>query len=68
MFSEQQYDFMPGKSTTAALFALRVLMAKYREGQNELHCVFVGLEKACDNKVPREEVLYCMRKCGMAEK
>ena len=32
-FSEQQYGFMPGKSTTDALFALRVLIEKYREGQ-----------------------------------
>ena len=29
-FSNQQYGFMPGKSTTDALFALRVLMEKYR--------------------------------------
>ena len=34
-FSNQQYGFMPGKSTTDALFALRVLMEKYREGQKE---------------------------------
>ena len=66
-FSEQQYGFMPGKSTTDALFALRVLMEKYREDQKELHCVFVYLEKAYD-KVPREEVWYCMRKSGLAEK
>ena len=66
-FSNQQYGFMPGKSTTDALFALRVLMEKYREGQKELHCVFVDLKKAYD-KVPREEVWYCMRKSGLAEK
>ena len=28
------------------MFALRMLMEKYREGQRELHCVFVDLEKA----------------------
>ena len=50
-FSNQQYGFVPGKSTTDALFALRVLMEKYREGQKELHCVFVDLEKVYD-KVP----------------
>ena len=42
-FTYQQYGFMPGKSTTDSLFALRVLMEKYREGQKELHCVFVDL-------------------------
>ena len=40
-FSNQQYGAMPGKRTTDALFALRVLMEKYREGQKELHCVYV---------------------------
>ena len=65
--SKQQYGFMPGKETTDTMFALRMLMEKYREGQRKLHCVFVNLEKDYD-RVPREELWYCMRKSEIVEK
>ena len=58
---------MPEKETTDAMLASRMLMEEYREGQRELYYVFVNLEKACD-RVPREELWYCMKKSGMAEK
>ena len=65
--SKQQCGFMSKKGTTDVMFALRKLMEKYREGQRELHCVFVDLEKAC-YRVSREELWYCMRKSGIVEK
>ena len=49
--SKQKYGFIPEKGTTDAMFALRMLMEKYREGQRELLCVFVDQEKA-----PRKEL------------
>ncbi|KAI5085121.1 NACHT, LRR and PYD domains-containing protein 12 isoform X3 [Silurus meridionalis] len=61
-----QLEFLKGNSTTDALFALRMLMEKYREGQKELHFVFVDLEKAYD-RVLREELWYCMKKSGVSE-
>ena len=58
---------MPGKSTTEAIFVLRMLIERNREGQEELHCVFVDLEKE-SNRVPKEKWWFCMRKSGVAEK
>ena len=44
----EQFGFMPGRSIMDAVFSLRVIMEKYREGQKGLHMVFIDLEKAYD--------------------
>ena len=60
---EQQCGFMPNKNTIDVIFALRMLIEKYREVQRNLYCVFVDLEKDYD-RVPRKELWYCKRKSG----
>ena len=42
---EEQFGFVKGKSTTGVIFALRQLKERYREGQHDLHCVFIDLGK-----------------------
>ena len=49
---EHQYGFMPKKEY-------------FRAGQRELDCVFIDLEKVYE---PGEELWYCMRTSGVAEK
>ncbi|KAK9113999.1 hypothetical protein Syun_020796 [Stephania yunnanensis] len=44
--SENQFDFMPGRSSMEAIFLVRRLLEKYREKKKDLHMVFVDLEKA----------------------
>ena len=58
--AEQQFELMPGRSTTDANFCLRMLLEKWTEGQKAVHCAFIDLEKAYD-RVPREELWECLR-------
>ena len=64
--AEQQFGFMPGRSTTDAIFCLRMLLEKWTERQKAAHCVFIDLEKAYD-RVPREELLECLRLAETSE-
>ncbi|XP_063590671.1 uncharacterized protein LOC134767573 [Penaeus indicus] len=63
---EEQFDFMPNRSTTDAIFILRQIIEKHRERQENLHCTFIDLEKAY-NRVPREELWACMREAKIPE-
>jgi len=43
--SENQFDFMTGRSTLEAIYLLRRLMGLYRDRKVDLHMVFIDLEK-----------------------
>ena len=64
--AEQQFGFMPGRSTTDAIFCLRMLLEKWTEGQKAVHCAFIDLEKAYD-RVAREELWECLQLAETSE-
>ncbi|XP_037779485.1 uncharacterized protein LOC119576030 [Penaeus monodon] len=61
----QKFD-TPGRSTTDAIFVLRMLMEKYRERQRQPGCMFLELKKRYD-KVPREDLWHCMQESSIPE-
>ena len=58
--SENQFGYMPGRSTTEAIHLLRQLISDFERRRN-LHMVFIDLEKAYD-KVLREALWWTLMK------
>ena len=65
--SEEQFGFMKGKSTTDAIFAPRQLQERYREGQQDIPCVFIDLEKSLRQSSEGRTVLVHARQGGARE-
>ena len=61
-----QFDFMPGRGTTDALFVVRIMQEEYRDKKKKLYMCFVDIEKAFD-RVPRKVMEWAMGKKGLIE-
>ena len=62
---ENQFGFMPGRSTIEAIHVLRRLIEKYKEWKKDLHMVFIDLEKAYDS-IPRRIIWDSLKARGIS--
>ena len=60
-----QFDFVPGRGTTDAIFVEKQLQEKYLSNKR-LYVAFVDLEKAFDG-VPQKVIRWALRKLGVEE-
>ena len=63
---DMQFGFMPGRSTTDAIFIVRQLQEKFCGVNNTLYMDFVDLEKAFD-RVHRRVIWLTLRELGVDE-
>jgi len=63
--SENQFGFMPGRSTTETIHLIRRPLEVYRDRKKKFHMVFIDLEKAYD-RVSREVFWECLEKKEVA--
>ena len=65
MIRENQFEFMPERSTIEAIHVLRRLMERYKERKKDLHMVFINLEKAYDS-IPRRFIWESLKARGIS--
>ena len=62
---ENQFGFMPGRSTIETIHVVRRLMEKYRERKKDLHILFIDLEKVYDS-IPRRIIWDSLKARGIS--
>jgi hypothetical protein len=65
--TENQFDFIPGRSTMEAIFLIRQLMERCREQKKDMYMVFIDQEKTYD-KVPRNVIWWALQKHKVSTK
>jgi hypothetical protein len=65
--TENQFGFMPERSTMEAIFLIRQLTKRCVEQKKDLHMIFIDLEKTYD-KVPRNVMWWALQKHKVSSK